>query len=565
MKIRRLLHISTSLVVGVYSLMFVNLGTAFAAGNNCTWTGGGDGATFSDSANWSSCGSTVPQNGDSLVFPISALGTDYATLNNDLSGLSVNNITFSGANTWPNGGSTGDFFGLNIGGDALTITGNISNTTTSTDSTLTNPLRFDNSLTFAGNPTLAAGHGGLMFTGAIAGSGNITTTGDDTLYGGSVSFSGTGSTFSGTIDATSGVLSAATSSSVGTASLTVGDGASLGVGGCALGAATFSNDITLSGASSYPSGLEPTAKLGVGSVCFGGMFNGVIYSAATSDQAFTLTGHITLSTDVTFGGKATTTTLTGPFSGGHKFTLPGVTYGGKLVVDSSNNTSSMSNGTYNPAVVSKTLTGNHPDVNLYIGSAYAVSVDGVQGDTTVASGGTLEGSGSVGALTVNSGGTVAPGHSPGCLASGNLTLNGSYAFQIGGTTACSGYDQINVTGTVSISGALNVSLYNNYAPKTGESYTIIQNDGSDAVTGTFTGLAEGATFKVGADTFKISYKGSTGNDVVLTVVSAPAAPDTSYVARNFPNPIVEALGIGALGAIGAGLTVLWQNRKHKHQ
>jgi hypothetical protein len=564
MKIRKICYVGTALITGLCSLALINVATVLAAGNDCTWTGAGDGTSFSDASNWSSCGSTVPQTGDNLVFDISSLGSGYASLTDDISNLSVNDITFSGNNTWP---STNTFYGLVISGNALAVTGNMTNATTSTDSTQYNQLEFDNDMTISGSPTLAAGHGGFSFKGAISGSGTITTTGDDSIYGaGSVDFSGTGSSFSGTIDATSGQLNVATSGAVGTAYLIAGNGATLFVGGCTLGASTFTNNISLSGTSSVPSGLEPNAKLVVGAVCHGSISQDVVYNAATADQTFTLSGHVTLSSNVTFGGKATTTTLTGPFSGSYKFTLPGVTYGGALVVNSSSNTSAMINGTYKPATINETLTGNHADKSLYIGTEYAVAVDGVEGDTTVADGGTLEGSGTVGTLAVNSGGTVAPGHSPGCLSSGNLTINGSYQFQIGGTTACSGYDQIDVTGTVTLTGAtLDASLYDSYAPKKGESYTIIKNDGTDSVSGTFTGLAEGATFKVGDDVLKITYKGGTGNDVVLTVVSAPtpATPNTGYGVPATSGPMIQALEIVSTIAITAGLLVLYRTKKSR--
>ncbi len=48
---------------------------------------------------------------------------------------------------------------------------------------------------------------------------------------------------------------------------------------------------------------------------------------------------------------------------------------------------------------------------------------------------------------------------------------------------------------------------------------LIDNDGSDPVSGTFNNLPEGATFTAGGKTFKISYVGSTGNDVTLTTVT----------------------------------------------
>jgi hypothetical protein len=57
----------------------------------------------------------------------------------------------------------------------------------------------------------------------------------------------------------------------------------------------------------------------------------------------------------------------------------------------------------------------------------------------------------------------------------------------------------------------------------GATFTIINNDGTDAVTGTFAGLAQGATFVVGGETFQINYKGGDGNDVTLTCTKQSAA------------------------------------------
>jgi hypothetical protein len=74
--------------------------------------------------------------------------------------------------------------------------------------------------------------------------------------------------------------------------------------------------------------------------------------------------------------------------------------------------------------------------------------------------------------------------------------------------------------------------------------TIINNDGVDAVTGTFTNLPEGATITASSGAkFKISYHGGTGNDVVLTQISLPAQP--------FFNGITK-LGGGAIQLNGVG-------------
>jgi hypothetical protein len=45
---------------------------------------------------------------------------------------------------------------------------------------------------------------------------------------------------------------------------------------------------------------------------------------------------------------------------------------------------------------------------------------------------------------------------------------------------------------------------------------LIDNDGGDAVSGTFTGLAEGTIFQANSRNFRISYVGGSGNDVTIT-------------------------------------------------
>jgi fibronectin-binding autotransporter adhesin len=157
---------------------------------------------------------------------------------------------------------------------------------------------------------------------------------------------------------------------------------------------------------------------------------------------------------------------------------------------------------------------------------------------------------------VDVGGTIAPGLSPGCLNTGDLTVLGSFEAEIGGTTACTGYDQIKVTGAVDVTnGTLNTSLYNGFKPAAGQTYTIISNDAADPVTGTFTGLAEGATFNLNGNVFKISYKGGDGNDVVLTVVSVPATPNTGF--QTIGNPLVT-MGITSIAAV----SLLGLGRRH---
>lgn len=74
-----------------------------------------------------------------------------------------------------------------------------------------------------------------------------------------------------------------------------------------------------------------------------------------------------------------------------------------------------------------------------------------------------------------------------------------------------------VFGTVTLSNALLdfsvLSLPNSNFP-----LTIVDNDGVDAVVGTFAGLPQGATLQTPRGNFTISYTGGTGNDVTLTQV-----------------------------------------------
>jgi autotransporter-associated beta strand protein len=137
---------------------------------------------------------------------------------------------------------------------------------------------------------------------------------------------------------------------------------------------------------------------------------------------------------------------------------------------------------------------------------------------TVNASATLRGTGKVGGLTVNSGGTVGPGlTSPDILDSlGDVALNAGSILNIrlNGTSAGLNYDQLRVQGTVTLGGTLNVTA--GFAAAIGDTFTIIDNDGTEAVSGMLNGLPEGAEFLIGSESFRISYVGGTGNDVVLT-------------------------------------------------
>ena len=163
--------------------------------------------------------------------------------------------------------------------------------------------------------------------------------------------------------------------------------------------------------------------------------------------------------------------------------------------------------------------------------------------TTVTAGASLGGSGTVGALTIDSGAFVTPGNSPGTLTvNGNYTQAGQYTTEIAGTAAGSGYDQIGVTGSVNISGGSLVTMFSGAGYNVGDLLFILTNDLTDAVTGTYTGFAQGETVaSYGGFDWQISYVADStgnaftgGNDIALMAI---------------PEPNVAAL-IGGFGMFG---------------
>ncbi|MEM9590925.1 MAG: hypothetical protein AAF967_06240, partial [Pseudomonadota bacterium] len=147
-------------------------------------------------------------------------------------------------------------------------------------------------------------------------------------------------------------------------------------------------------------------------------------------------------------------------------------------------------------------------------------------DFTV-SGGTLGGNGTFGGLNFT-GGTLAPGDSIGAI-----TVNGAFSMAAASTfevevDAAGNNDKVIVNGTVNLTGATLTVLAEpgDYADET--NYTIIENDGTDAVSGSFGQVSVNSAFL----TPSVDYAGGTGNDVVLTLEGVPF---TTAVTRSIPS------------------------------
>lgn len=188
--------------------------------------------------------------------------------------------------------------------------------------------------------------------------------------------------------------------------------------------------------------------------------------------------------------------------------------------------------------------------NLQGGISGAVA--NVGGGVTLNSG-SLTGSGRIGGPLNATGGLVSPGgNSSGRIFSGDLTLGAGadVLFQLGGLVAGSGYDQMNVTGAVTLAGDAMFGLLGGFTPVPGDIFHLILNDGVEGVNGTFAGYSEGAPVSIGAFSFTLSYEangdgGGIANDVALLTVPEP----------------------GSLASLltGLGVLAMWRSRKARTQ
>ncbi len=160
--------------------------------------------------------------------------------------------------------------------------------------------------------------------------------------------------------------------------------------------------------------------------------------------------------------------------------------------------------------------------------------------TTVATGAILGGSGTIGALTVSSGGFINPGNSPGILSvSGAYTQAGLFTAEINGLTAGTEHDQINVTGSVDITGGSLAASFSAGTYAANDLIFILLNDGSDAITGTYSGLAQGATVtSYGGFNWNISYVANSGGSPSFT-----GGNDIALMAEAIPEPKTALLGV----------------------
>ncbi|MDB4640438.1 hypothetical protein OAF56_02290, partial [Pirellulaceae bacterium] len=97
---------------------------------------------------------------------------------------------------------------------------------------------------------------------------------------------------------------------------------------------------------------------------------------------------------------------------------------------------------------------------------------------------------------------------------------GVWVARVNGSTPETEYDQLDIQGTVELGG---IDLTGSYQPQVGESFILIDNDGTDAIVGRWFydgGLVnEGGFIAFNGTMMQVSYLGGDGNDLEMTAVN----------------------------------------------
>jgi autotransporter-associated beta strand protein len=211
-----------------------------------------------------------------------------------------------------------------------------------------------------------------------------------------------------------------------------------------------------------------------------------------------------------------TTTL----SGAIRYTGPTTINAGTLAIASAGMRLNQLSGVARSSI---SLGSNSLSVSTSGATTYAGSITGTSGGLTTTGDGTLTLTGHAstpsgtwhvqqGTLAIGAGGSVSAGS---LIESAGSTLS----LAVGASAP------VQVSGPVQLGGALKVASLPTVAA--GDPITLIHEMGTQPITGTFTGLAQGAQLLVGGRAYTIDYAGGSGHDVVLTASAGAAASSTA--------------------------------------
>jgi large repetitive protein len=480
-------------------------------------------------------------NADTLTLASTLVGTGALTK----AGAGKLILTSTDNSTGYSGGVTVSGGELSIGSDSVFSSGTL---------TLNGGMLSNNFSSFnLDNPiVLGAGDGTINLLGAsntVTLSGNISGTGALIKSNGGKLILTANNSFSGglAVRGTNGV-SADSSANLGSGAITISSPSVLTLTGTGQ---TIANDIVMSGDASI-SNANPITLSGVisgsGSLTKSGAGILSLTGTNTSTGATSIeAGGLTISSGSSLGDTAAVYVASGAtltLAGGNE-TIGSLAGGGNVVLSyrltlGGDNSSSTFSGIIsgNGSGITKTGTGTFKltGTNTYSGStsilAGSLIVNGsisASSGVSVASGGTLGGTGSLPSVTVASGANLSPGDAGNGILNftNGLVINtgGNLRLDIAGTTAGTQYDQLNVVGSLDVTGA-NIVVTHSYGAANGDSYSVITKDSTDAIVGNFAGLAEGGFLTASGNSTNLfaSYIAGTGNDFTLTASLLPGAP-----------------------------------------
>jgi len=410
-----------------------------------------------------------------------------------------------------NSSNTFDLHGYNQSITALSSTG-------SGTQTVTNNGTGTSTLTISGGGT----YGGVISNGS--GITALALTGGNLLLGGSNTYTGATAVTGGTLTL-NGSLAAGSAVSV--------NGATLAGSGTANGTVTGTNAI-INGSNLT---LGATELYGASTLA------GITTATSITDNSGTLTVSGTTTSDVTVKSGATLAgsgQVIGTVSG-NSATING--RGLSIGVTTLSGSSTLSGYNIASSVTVKSgttsLTGTTRSTGTLLVSAGAtLNANGtIAGSASVS--GVLKGNSTVtGNLTLTSG-TLSPGNSSGITTvEGNFTVdhNSTLVAQVSGTVAGISYDQVKVSGNVSLDGTLDLSTLTGLT--LGSTITLVDNTGNGTTTGYFSTILTSDssytvtsnsdyTFTSGTTEYLLSFSansdgGASFNDVTLTVVPEPS-------------------------------------------
>jgi len=494
---------------GTIALTKSNAGSIYITGNN-TYTGATSVAAgilimgHANSLGGTAAGTTV---------------TNGATL-----GIRNGITTSAEALTFTPGGS-GTAMLRNMSGNN-TWSGNITSNT-GTASNLSRVASDANKLTINGTLSITGsvhqfvlqGDGAIDITGQITGAGSVTSATNGT---GVRKLANDSNNYTGPTRINGGTLEFTSIANVGAAS--------------SLGAPANASDATIQLGSNSTSFPDATLRY-VGTARAGHTSDRVINLATpnSSISVFTLQangeGPWVLSSGVTAASGSKTLTLTGTSAAANSIGVIANGGSGTIAVTKSGPGRWILTGT-NTYTGNTTVSQGTLIINGSTSESSAIIVNaGHLGGTGVINGSVTIGDGTGAADAIFS-----PGVGIGSISTGNLALSsdGSYAVELDGSAVAS--DASHVTGTVTLhsSSILVPSVAGTVVA--GQKYFVVVNDGTDAITGTFSGFSQGSIVgSYGSVVLKISYVGDSvsdtttgGNDIVLYAEALSVSPYNAW-------------------------------------